>query len=114
MASFSPPTYQVPFDRTRRDRLMSRVTYPKGRLVFYPDPQYGGVTAFPGRTVIRSDLLEVAQASGARIWQGGFTYPITLEELARLIAAGYGAHITVEAPSAPTTVGLAAEAAVTS
>jgi len=112
MATFAPPVVQLPHDETGQDRLWSRVTYPQALTVLLPDPVHGAVTRYPGYQVIESDLLvQAEQTPGTRVFRGGLVYPLSLDELVVLLAAGYGAHIGVPAPPAATSVDLAAEAA---
>lgn len=107
-ATFTPPTHAERFALPRQDRLWSRVPYQRGHTVIY-NPAAGTVTPYPGAAVIDADVLVAAETAGYVIWRNSVATAVTVAELAALIAAGYGTHITIAAPAAQTEPELAAE-----
>lgn len=74
---FTPPIYQE--NNENAGRLLSRYKTPKGFTVVKENGQFRNVVFVP------SELFDTAE----KVYQGGRNYPVTDQEAAELIAAGY-------------------------
>lgn len=77
--TFTPPTYEL--KPARGGRLLSRYRFPYAYSVIKRGSSYETVTT-PGIDLFSDPDVDF-------IYQGGHLYPITDEEAALLIAAGY-------------------------
>ena len=75
--TFTPPTYEE--KNVNAGRLLSWYRTTRGFTVVKENGQFRNIIFVP------SELFDTAE----RVYQGGYTYQITDQEAAELIAAGY-------------------------